>query len=135
PNTTTFNSLSIPVCSGTTVFVRIFGYNMQNTGTTFNCRNFIISGTTTVALSAASSGSGVTSCFGGNNGSASVTASDGSCPYSYSWSNGATAASLSNLTGGAYVITVTDAMTCTASSSFTVTQPAPLVVSCSGTNV
>jgi len=40
-----------------------------------------------------------TSC-GENNGSATVTASDGTAPYAYSWSNGANGATASNLAAG-----------------------------------
>lgn len=46
--------------------------------------------------------------------------------YSYLWSNGATATSVSGLAAGAYSVTVTDANGCTATGSATVTQPGPL---------
>lgn len=48
----------------------------------------------------------------GNDGTASVTVSGGTSPYSYLWSNGATTASLTGLTKGTYSVTVTDANTC-----------------------
>jgi gliding motility-associated-like protein len=41
-------------------------------------------------------------------GSASSTVSGGTAPYTYSWSNGATTASITGLTEGLYVIVVTD---------------------------
>jgi len=45
-------------------------------------------------------------------GSASVTASDGIPPYSYSWSNGETTASITNLDPGYYTVRVTDSGGC-----------------------
>jgi hypothetical protein len=50
-------------------------------------------------LTANANGTNV-SCNGGNNGTANVTAGGGTLPYSYSWSNGSTNASISNLTAG-----------------------------------
>ncbi len=52
-----------------------------------------------------------TSC-GENNGNAAVVVNGGSGIYSYSWSNGATTASISNLVAGTYGITVTDSNGC-----------------------
>ena len=49
-----------------------------------------------------------------NNGSAASQPSGGTPPYSYSWSNGATSATLNNLDSGSYAVTVTDANGCTA---------------------
>ncbi|MEY4936860.1 MAG: hypothetical protein RIS64_3219 [Bacteroidota bacterium] len=53
-----------------------------------------------------------TSC-GQNNGSMSLTVSGGATPYTYSWSNGSTAATAINLAAGTYGVTVTDAQSCT----------------------
>jgi len=63
------------------------------------------------------------SCFGGSNGAVSVSVSGGTLPYTYSWSGGATSSSVSNLTEGTYIVTVTDANSCTGTSSATVTEP------------
>lgn len=67
------------------------------------------------------------SCYGLNDGSASVTVSGGVAPYTYLWSNGQSGASLSNLGKGTYVVTVTDANNCTKTQSFTITEPAFVV--------
>ncbi|SDJ97204.1 T9SS type A sorting domain-containing protein [Flavobacterium noncentrifugens] len=73
------------------------------------------------------------SCFGGSNGTASVTATGGTAGYTYSWSpSGGTAATASGLSAGTYTVTVTDANSCTATQLFTITQPATAV---SGTTV
>ncbi|MBV7530653.1 gliding motility-associated C-terminal domain-containing protein [Chitinophaga sp. sic0106] len=87
------------------------------------------------ALSAtASLGFNVT-CFGGNNGSAIATASGGTPPYTYSWNNGGTNDTITNLIAGSYTVTVTDAKGCTATSSIAVEEPTQLVAAGSGTNV
>jgi len=62
------------------------------------------------------------SVTGTQDGSASVSAAGGTPPYTYSWSNAATTASISNLAPGNYLYTVTDANLCTSSGSVTVQQ-------------
>ena len=80
-------------------------------------------------------------CFGNNNGTAGVTVSGGSIPYTYNWTpTGGTGASASGLAGGVYIIGVTDANGCTVTSSLEVIEPAKLTsaiallsdVSCNG---
>ncbi len=46
-------------------------------------------------------------------GSAQANVSGGTSPYTYLWSNGGTTAKISNLAGGNYTVTVTDAKGCT----------------------
>ncbi|MBL7925958.1 MAG: T9SS type A sorting domain-containing protein [Bacteroidia bacterium] len=101
-------------------------------GCTASC-NYVV--TQPVALGAVCSGTNV-NCFGNSTGSASVAASDGTAPYSYMWSNGATDASITGLAANTYTVTVTDANGCTISCGYTVMQPATaLAVVCSGNNV
>jgi hypothetical protein len=63
------------------------------------------------------------SCGSTNNGSINLTASSGTAPFTYSWSNGASSvtnsltSNISNLSGGIYSVTVTDANGCTAISN------------------
>jgi len=52
------------------------------------------------------------------NGSISVTVAGGSEPYQYSWSNGGTTSSISNIASGTYKVTVTDAEGCSATASY-----------------
>jgi hypothetical protein len=81
------------------------------------------------------------SCNGGSNGSAVVTASGGTAPYSYSWNVGGSSASNTNLSAGTYTVVISDANGCTTSSTVTITEPAVLSattnqtdVSCNGGN-
>jgi len=50
-------------------------------------------------------------CFGMNDGTASVNALDGTGDYSFIWSNGETDASIDNLAPGIYTVTVSDGVT------------------------
>ena len=77
------------------------------------------------------------SCFGGSNGSASVTATGGALNYTYNWSPiGGTAATATNLSPGAYSCSITDANGCQTSKNFTITQPSAITSSISSqTNV
>lgn len=84
-------------------------------------------------LTASADGTHVT-CFSGNNGTANVTASGGTAPYTYLWSNGSTTEAVSDLTAGTYSVTVTDANGCTASPSYQVTEPTVITVSASVIN-
>lgn len=73
-------------------------------------------------------------CAGNNNGAIFLTANGGTPSYSYLWSNGATTQDLTSLSGGTYTVTVTDHNGCTKVSSFTVNEPAAIVLSINGTN-
>ncbi|HXC04728.1 MAG TPA: T9SS type A sorting domain-containing protein, partial [Bacteroidia bacterium] len=81
------------------------------------------------------------SCFTSNNGTATVSASGGTSPYTYSWSTTPlqTGATATNLTPGNYVVQVADAVGCVSALTVTVGSPAaimdsitPVNVSCSG---
>ncbi|MBI4649361.1 MAG: SprB repeat-containing protein, partial [Bacteroidia bacterium] len=76
------------------------------------------------------------SCNGGNNGSATVTASGGTGPYTYNWNtvppqNTPTA---NNLTAGTYFVTVNDANLCGATANVTITEPSAITLNTSSTN-
>jgi len=68
-------------------------------------------------------------CHGLNTGSITVSINGGTAPYSYNWSNGSINAMADNLVAGAYMLKVTDANGCTATQSFTITEPAMLTAS------
>ena len=71
-------------------------------------------------------------CFGQNTGSAGVTTSVGSAPYTYIWSNGFISVTtnlnsqISNLTSQIYSVTVTDNNGCTSVLSINITEPSVL---------
>jgi large repetitive protein len=68
------------------------------------------------------------SCFGGNNGSATVSLSGGIQPYSFLWSNNQTLATATNFPAGAATVTITDANGCTTTGSTTITEPTELTL-------
>ncbi len=70
------------------------------------------------------------SCFGNNNGSITLSSSEGLLPYKYSIDSGAydTTAVISNLSAGTYGVVVKDLAGCTTSKSVIITQPAALDV-------
>ncbi len=74
-------------------------------------------------------------CNGGKTGSASVIANGGSAPYSILWSNSATTATLSGIGAGTYTVTVTDTKGCSKTTSVTITEPAAIVLSMTGSNL
>ncbi len=76
-------------------------------------------------LSSTNSVTNVT-CFGLNNGIASVTGNAGAFPYSYLWNTGNTASSVSGLMPANYTCTITDMAGCTSTQTVSVTQPLAL---------
>ena len=75
------------------------------------------------------------SCYGTCDGSASVTVSGGTAPYTYVWMPFAvTTSTISNLCAGMYTVTVTDANGCTNTGNISVSQPPQLVANASVTS-
>jgi gliding motility-associated-like protein len=87
----------------------------------------------TAAISAFSN----VSCAGAANGSATVSMSGPAVPpFTYSWSpGGGTGPTATGLGPGTYTVTVTDAHGCTSTATRVITQPAPLTVNPTFTNV
>ncbi len=141
-------SVSITVNGG----VFPYSYLWNNTDTTQNI-NGLSGGTYTVtvtdangckitasftineptALTSTISGTNVT-CPGEANGTASVSASGGSQPYTYLWNTFQTSDTIINLAGGTYYVIVTDNNGCKNEDSVVITQPAPFVINLSVTN-
>lgn len=71
------------------------------------------------------------SCFGGSNGSATVTPSGGTPPYFYAWPNGQTTATATNLMAGAHIVTVTDNAGGSTTASASVNQPSQILINLS----
>ncbi len=64
------------------------------------------------------------SCFGGNDGSATVSLTGGTAPFTYSWApSGGSSNIASNLTAGSYTVNVTDSNSCLTTASVLITQP------------
>jgi gliding motility-associated-like protein len=75
-------------------------------------------------------------CFNACDGTATANPTGGTGPYTYNWLPGnITSPGISNLCPGTYTLTVTDANSCTAQTTITITQPPQLVVNGSGTNI
>ena len=68
------------------------------------------------------------SCFGSTDGAISTTTTGGTPPYSYSWSTGLLTQNLTGITGGNYLLTVTDAGGCKVVKSVDVVSPAQIVI-------
>ena len=68
------------------------------------------------------------SCFGGNNGIASISLTPASFPVTYQWNNGGTGNQTNNLIPGTYTVTATNANQCSITGSVTITQPLAAVV-------
>jgi len=74
-------------------------------------------------------GIGNISCFGGCDGSFSVTVTGGVPPYIYLWSNGDSASFTDSLCDGNYSVMVTDSNNCITQDSLLITEPVLLTVS------
>ena len=74
------------------------------------------------------------SCFGNNDGSATAQVTGGNNPYQFSWSNGQTLPTATNLIVGTYVLTATDMSGCIATISIAISEPTPLNTTYSSTN-
>ncbi|MEM9022624.1 MAG: LamG-like jellyroll fold domain-containing protein, partial [Bacteroidota bacterium] len=67
-------------------------------------------------------------CHGFADGGTTVSASGGTMPYTYNWSNGMTTASITGLLAGTYTVTATDSNGCTETADTTITEPALLML-------
>jgi large repetitive protein len=83
------------------------------------------------------------SCFGGANGSASVSGSGGTAPYSFNWNPVVSFSNTAvNLSAGSYTVMVVDNNNCTASTIVNINEPsqalsvslAPTHITCNGAN-
>jgi hypothetical protein len=93
--------------------------------------DFAVLGTGTQVAASASAQTNVT-CNGGNDGSATVATTGGIGPITYLWApSGGTGSTASGLIAGSYTVTVSDVNGCTATQSFSITEPPVLVVSAS----
>ncbi len=68
-----------------------------------------------------------------NNGTATVTPSNGATPYTYNWTGGQTTPTATGLAAGSYTCTITDANGCTNQQFITVVSTNPVTLSLSST--
>lgn len=67
-------------------------------------------------------------CHNSTDGSLSAMGLGGVGPYTYKWSNGATTAEITGIDAGVYTVSVTDALDCEQTTSYTLTDPAAIVI-------
>ncbi len=135
-------SVTLTVTGGTSPYT----YSWSNQATTQDLTG-LVSGTYTVTVTDANGCTATSSatiaiptaisivpvatpvrCFLGSDGGVSITATGGTAPYTYAWSNNATTRNITALRAGSYTVTVTDANGCTATSTSVVSQPGPLTL-------
>jgi gliding motility-associated-like protein len=74
------------------------------------------------------------SCTNGSNGTATVNVTGGTAPFSYKWSTGATAQTITGLSANAYSVTVTDNLGCSVAGSTIIVNPSAVLVSLTSVN-
>ena len=90
--------------------------------------------TSPAALVVGVTGTDVT-CHGAANGTATVTTSGGTAPYTNLWSNFQGSSTINNLSGGLYFVIVTDANGCSSKDSITIAEPTQLVIATNVTQI
>ncbi len=130
PFTYTWNT--VPVQTGNTATGLPAGTYTVNLSDGNGCDSLIsvIISEPTVLIAVISDSTNI-SCTGGNNGTATVSASGGTGPYTYLWDANAgnqTDTTAVGLSVGSYNVVVTDSNGCTANVWVTITQPASAIV-------
>ncbi|RYY58004.1 MAG: T9SS type A sorting domain-containing protein [Chitinophagaceae bacterium] len=74
-------------------------------------------------------------CYGTSDGSATVTVTGGVGPYTYAWSSGHNTPTATDLGAGTFECTITDAIGCSVTESFTISEGAAMIVSVSSTDI
>ena len=74
-------------------------------------------------------------CHGDASGMISITGECGLPPYSYVWNNGSTSSTITNLSGGTYKVTVTDAQGLLKKKTFKIHEPSAINLNVSSTDV
>ena len=67
-------------------------------------------------------------CNDANSGAINLLVSGGTAPFSYAWSNGSVTEDLTAIPAGNYLVTVTDARNCSATASYSIVRPSPIVI-------
>jgi len=101
---------------GATYYVRVYQYQMMNFGI---CLTKIIYAQHNNAIITNES------CEAAGEGSIDLLVTNGTPPYTYLWSNGATTEDISGLTAGEYIVNVTDNMGAIVVDTFIINNPPP----------
>lgn len=102
----------------------IGSYSLKVTDSRFCRDSFSVTITQPEVLKASITGKDLT-CKGANSGSADLTVTGGTPPYSYLWNpNGATTEDIKDLSASTYMVFVTDSNECLAAGKVTLSQPA-----------
>lgn len=67
-------------------------------------------------------------CVNANSGAINLLVSGGTPPFTYLWTNGATTEDLTNIPGGNYMVTVTDARGCSKTAQYVIVRPKPITI-------
>ncbi|TAL62492.1 MAG: hypothetical protein EPN85_02680, partial [Bacteroidetes bacterium] len=124
PGGQTTSSISAQ-CAGNYTITLKDANNCSNTSTVTIGQNTILSATVT---------STDNSCNASCNGTATISISGGTLPYTYSWTGGQTTSSATGLCASGYTVTVNDAIGCLNITTVTITQPAVLVANVTSVN-
>ncbi len=73
-------------------------------------------------------------CYGFSEGSATVSLTNGTAPFTYAWSNGDVTSTADSLAVGSYSLVVTDSNNCVSNATVVITEPAPFAFTYSVTN-
>jgi len=112
---------------GGTPFNRISKFRWNN----YHFSPFALAITSHLTISASISN---VTCNGFNNGSISLTVQNAESSYTFAWSNGDSTSSIANLSGGTYVVTLSEVDRCAFTDTFTIYEPPPLRSEISRTN-
>ncbi|MBK9758610.1 MAG: SprB repeat-containing protein [Flavobacteriales bacterium] len=101
-------------------------YNMTVTDVNGCTANSSISLTEPNALNATASSSAQVDCVGGSNGSATSNGTGGVAPFTYQWNTVPVqnTQNANGLTAGTWMVTITDANSCTSNANVVITEPA-----------
>ena len=137
------NTHTLTISEGSTPVAGTYAYTIATTGAISPCDNPTLSGTIIIRPELTVSVTGDhQSCVTGNIGVATAHPVGGkpfgTAPdtyYEYAWNNTETTATIDELEGGTYNVTVTDANTCTATASTTIVEKTNPAISISSSNV
>ncbi|MBX2903450.1 MAG: gliding motility-associated C-terminal domain-containing protein [Chitinophagales bacterium] len=133
------------ICSGGT-YILPDGNNVSQGGSypitltsTNGCDSLITINLTAVALTATTT-TQAANCFGESSGSITIAANNGTAPYTYvldstASQTAATASVFNHLPAGNYFLEITDSNNCTATTFATISEPSPIIVNYTATDV